>query len=278
MLPKPERNVTLQFGASPMEGRPWICYKAREARKTGESHRFLYSDSKRRMDYQELTPQQLLGPLNEVEQKHAPKQLFVSGDTALLEEAARVSIVGSRQASDDGLRRAKRLAKLLSSRGMVVVSGLAKGIDTAAHTGAIAAGGRTIAVIGTPIDQAYPRENAALQEHIMNEHLLVSQFPVGAAVQRKNFPLRNRTMALLSDATVIIEASNSSGSLSQGWEALRLGRGLFIAASVTEDPNLSWPAEMMEYGARVLSEDTIEEMLESLPTRSAALLDEPVPF
>jgi len=133
-------------------------------------------------------------------------------------------------------------------------------------------------VLGTPLDQVYPRQNAALQEEIMRDHLAVSQYPVGYPVQRKNFPLRNRTMALISDATVIIEAGNTSGSLSQGWEALRLGRSLFLAKSVTQDPSLKWPAEMIHYGAEVLSDQTIEELFDSLPARISAKLDDNIPF
>jgi DNA processing protein len=230
------------------------------------------------MSYQSLSPQDLLGPLNEVEQKNAPKVLYIAGDTGILEEGARVSIVGSRKASPEGIRRAAKLATLLAGRRVVVVSGLAEGIDTAAHTAAITHGGRTIAVLGTPLDQVYPRQNAALQEEIMRDHLAVSQYPVGSPVQRKNFPLRNRTMALISDATVIIEAGNTSGSLSQGWEALRLGRPLFLAKSVTEDPSLNWPEEMLQYGAQVLSDQTIEEFFDSLPARIPAKLDGNIPF
>ena len=154
------------------------------------------------MSYQSVSPQDLLGPLNEVEQKNAPKTLYIAGDTGILGEGARVSIVGSRKASPEGLRRASKLAGLMAGRG--IVSGLAEGIDTAAHTAAINRGGRTIAVLGTPLDQVFPRQNAALQDQIMREHLAVSQFPAGHAVQRKDFPLRNRTMALISDATVIL--------------------------------------------------------------------------
>ena len=230
------------------------------------------------MSYQSLSPQDLLGPLSEVEQKNAPKTLYVAGDTGILAEGARVAIVGSRKASPDGLRRASKLAGLLAGRGIVIVSGLAEGIDTAAHTAAISRGGRTIAVLGTPLDQVFPRQNAALQDQIMRDHLAVSQFAAGSPVQRKNFPLRNRTMALISDATVIIEAGNSSGSLSQGWEALRLGRPLFLTKSVTEYPSLTWPAEMIHYGADVLSDQTIEEFFDSLPARIPAKLDGNIPF
>lgn len=231
------------------------------------------------MNHQSFSPQDLLGPMNEVEQKNAPKALCVAGDTDILEEGARVSIVGSRKASPEGLRRASRLAALLAGRGIVVVSGLAEGIDTAAHTAAMKhERARTVAVLGTPLDQVYPRQNAALQEQIMRDHLAVSQYAVGSPVQRKNFPLRNRTMALISDATVIIEAGDTSGSLSQGWEALRIGRPLFLAKSVTEDPALEWPAEMIHYRAEVLSDPTLEEFFDSLPARVPAKLDGINPF
>ena len=94
----------------------------------------------------------------------------------------------------------------------MVVSGLAEGIDTAAHQATLEAGGRTIAVLGTPLDQVYPKRNAALQHQLMREHLCVSQFPVGSPIHRRNCPLRNHTMALLADATVIIEATDTSGA------------------------------------------------------------------
>lgn len=220
------------------------------------------------MTHRTFAPQDLLGPLNEVEQKHAPKVLFAAGDTSLLEEGARVSIVGSRKASPEGLRRAARLAATLAKQHVVVVSGLAEGIDTAAHTSAITHKGRTIAVIGTPLGQVYPKQNAALQERIAREHLVISQFPPGTPIRRQNFPLRNRTMALISDATVIIEAGDTSGSLHQGWEALRLGRQLYITKSVADDPGLTWPAEMLDYGARILSDATLDEFFELLPPRS----------
>jgi DNA processing protein len=143
------------------------------------------------------------------------------------------------------------------------VSGLAAGVDTVAHSTAIQHGGRTIAVLGAGLDRIFPPENAALSEQIAREHLLVSQFPPGTPVQRGNFPRRNRTMALLTDATVIIEAGPSSGTVSQGWEALRLGRPLFLLKSIVESKGLTWPAELLDYGARVLSKP--QELLPYLP-------------
>jgi len=218
--------------------------------------------------YLELTPEELLGPLNDVEQKYAPEKLYVAGNTDFLAQGARVSIVGSRKASPEGIARARKLARVLVKKNTVVVSGLAEGIDTAAHSATIEAGGRTIAVIGTPLDKVYPKGNAKLQDLIQREHLCISQFPVGYPTRPGCFPMRNRTMALLSDATVIIEAGDTSGSLSQATETLRLGRLLFIAKSTVDNATLTWPQKYLDYGARILSDDTLEELFEALPPRS----------
>lgn len=210
------------------------------------------------------TPSDVLGLLNEVEAKHAPPILHLRGDLQLLREGTRVAIVGARHASEEGLRRARRLARLLVDEGITVVSGLALGIDTAAHQAALEAGGRTIAVLGAPLDEDYPQQNRELRQLIGREHLLVSQFSAGQPIRRGNFPQRNRTMALISDATVIVEAGDSSGSLSQGWEALRLGRPLLLMQSLVDDPRLRWPREMMSYGADVLS--NLGDLLEVVPS------------
>lgn len=212
-----------------------------------------------------VAPADFLGTLNEVEAKNAPAALYLRGDEGLLRRGPRVAVVGSRKATEQGIRRAQVLATALVRHDMIVVSGLAAGIDRAAHEAAIEAGGRTIAVIGTPLDESYPKENADLQARIAREHLLVSQFSAGYPVTPKNFPIRNRTMALLTDATVIVEAGEKSGTLHQGWEALRLGRKLFLLESVASDPKLFWPKEMIGYGAEVLSRDNLNEVLVDLP-------------
>ena len=210
-----------------------------------------------------FTPEELLGPLNPQEQRFAPKALFAAGHLDWLRRPRRVAIVGARHASEGGLRRARKLARILVQHDATIVSGLAAGIDAAAHTAAIEAGGRTIAVIGTPLSRTYPPTHRALQQHLMRDHLVVSQFPEGATTARRSFPLRNRTMALISEASVIVEAGDGSGSLSQGWEALRLGRPLFLMASLLDRSELSWPRTMIEYGAMVLR--TPEDLLEQLP-------------
>lgn len=170
--------------------------------------------------------------------------LRLAGDMTLLGRTC-VAIVGTRRVSAQGRARARRLARELVARDIVVVSGLATGVDHAAHTAAIEAGGRTVSVIGTPLEQAYPAAHAELQEEIWREHLLVSQFEEGMRVFPSNFPRRNRVMAALSDATVIIEAGETSGTLHQAKEAVRLGRWLFIAQSLL-DAGLKWPASFLK--------------------------------
>jgi DNA processing protein len=208
---------------------------------------------------------ELLGVLNDVERKHAPEMLYYRGDPTLLRKSPRVAIVGSRQPTPDGLRRAAKLGRALVSQGAVIVSGLAEGIDAVAHLAAIESGGRTIAVLGTPLDKPYPASNRDLFERIAADNLVVSQFAAGASVQPKNFPIRNRTMALIAHATVIVEAGEKSGTLHQAWEALRLGRPLFLLESIAKRPDLQWPSEVSKYGAQVLSDATFEDLVEQLP-------------
>jgi len=208
----------------------------------------------------------LVGALNEVERKNVPKTLYGRGDRSLLRQGPRVAIVGSRAATPDGLRRAAKLARTLVSNGAVIVSGLAEGIDTAAHEATLAAGGRTVAVLGSPLDVPYPAVNRALFDRIAAAHLVISQFQSGTPIRPKNFPMRNRTMALLSHATVIVEAAEKSGTLHQAWEALRLGRPLLILESTAANPRLSWPATLQSYGAQVLSDATVEDLIDQLPT------------
>jgi len=171
-------------------------------------------------------------------------RVYYAGSLPLLDSPA-VSIVGTREVSEEGRGRARRLARELAREGVLVVSGLARGVDTAAHLGAIDEGGRTAAVIGTPLDKAYPAENATLQEKIYHDHLLLTPFPAGERVYPSNFPKRNRVMAAITDATVIVEASDTSGTLHQAAECGQLGRWLFIMKSVAEDRRLSWPAKFI---------------------------------
>lgn len=211
----------------------------------------------------------LLGPLNDVEKKYAPKVLYMAGKLPIPLPGPRLSVIGSRGASAAGLDATKNIVRSIVRNGAIVVSGLARGIDTTAHRTAIEEGGDTIAVLGTPLDKTYPRENSQLQDFIMCHHLVISQFPFGYPTQPRDFVIRNRTMALISNASIIVEAGDFSGSLHQGWEALRLGRPLFIWNIIMKNSTFTWPQKMLKYGAIELCDP--EEIFDYIPTNEGIL-------
>jgi DNA processing protein len=163
--------------------------------------------------------------------------LYLAGDVSLLARPA-VSVIGSRRASATSLASAAQVAAELVARGYVVVSGLAAGIDAAAHEAAMLAGGRTIAVLGTSLDRVYPTQHATLQGRIQRDHLIVSPFPRGTRTARWHFPARNRVMARLSLATVLVDATEESGTRHQVGECVKLGRVVFARSGLVE--SLSW--------------------------------------
>ncbi len=186
-----------------------------------------------------------------------------------LVEMRSVAVVGTREPSPQGIDNTSRLVSLLVKDGFTIVSGLAKGVDTAAHMAAIENRGRTIAVIGTPLTHAYPKQNRELQERIASDFLLVSQVPVYRYSKqdfRRNrgfFPERNKTMSALTEATIIVEAGETSGTLIQARAALKQGRKLFILDACFQNPNLSWPHQYAERGAiRVKKYEDIRRNLE----------------
>ena len=200
---------------------------------------------------------------------HPVELLYYRGWWDLIDAPKRIAIVGSRNVSEDGIRRTQRLVRLLVHDGFTIVSGLAKGVDTAAHTTAIENGGNTIAVIGTPITEYYPPENKELQDLIAEKYLLISQVPIWRYANqdyRSNrlfFPERNATMSAVAQATVIVEASDTSGTLAQARAALQQGRKLFILDNCFRDPKLTWPARFQEKGAiRVTDIEDIKTALE----------------
>ena len=164
-----------------------------------------------------------------------PPVLFVAG--ALTPGDARsVAVVGARRASRGGRATAASIAEALTRAGYVVVSGLAAGIDTAAHQAALAAGGRTVAVIGTGLRHSYPPENAVLQREIAAAGAVVSQFWPDAAPTRTSFPLRNAVMSGLALGTVVVEASFRSGARVQARLALAHGRPVFLWRALLDEP------------------------------------------
>lgn len=217
------------------------------------------------MPMTEYLIQDLIGELSPIHKRIAPQTLYVTGDVELVRQSPKVAVVGSRKATPEGLDNAVRVTQALLDLDTTVVSGLAAGVDTIAHRTAIETGGRTFAVIGTGLDRTYPVENRALQAHLAEHSAIVSQFAPGSAVTRANFPQRNRTMALLSDAIAIVEAGETSGTISQAWEALRIGRPVLLLETVAENPALTWPGKMLGYGAEVLRLSHLQDQLGEIP-------------
>jgi DNA processing protein len=187
-----------------------------------------------------------------------------------LAESRSVAVVGIRNPTREGISRARRLVRELVKDNLTVVSGLAAGIDRVVHETAIEEGGRTIAVLGTPLSHSYPKENAGLQRQIAKEFLVISQVPLKRyesqdyRLNRFFFPERNATMSALTEATIIVEAGETSGALIQARAALRQRRKLFILDSCFRDSRLTWPAKFAEKGAiRVKDYDDILQHLSS---------------
>ena len=185
-----------------------------------------------------------------------------------LAESRAVAVVGTRHPSEDGLARTRRIVRELVRDRLTVVSGLAAGIDRMAHETAIEEDGQTIAVLGTPLSNVYPKEHAELQRRIAEQFLVISQVPViryESQDYRRNrlfFPDRNVTMSALTEATVIVEAGETSGTLIQARAALAQGRKLFVLDNCFRDSRLRWPDRLAEKGAiRVKDYDDVREHL-----------------
>lgn len=206
-------------------------------------------------------------PESLMDDKNPVEVLYYQGNWDLVNEPS-VSVVGARKASEEGIRRTRKLVHELVKDGYTIISGLAAGIDTAAHQAALEFSGKTIAVIGTPLTEYYPKQNKELQDKIRNQFLLISQVPFvkyskqNYQLNRFFFPERNKTMSAISQATIIIEASNTSGSLTQAKAAIDQGRKLFILDSCFDNKDISWPLKYQKLGAiRVKSYEDIKSLL-----------------
>lgn len=186
-------------------------------------------------------------PLNLRTIFNAPPFLFYRGGLDAEKDARSIAVVGTREASAEGLRRAGQMAKLLVKNGVSVVSGLARGIDTAGHKATLAARGRTVAVLGSGLLRIYPPENADLAAAIAERGAVVSQFWPEAPPTRTSFPTRNITMSGFAQGTVVIEASATSGAKLQARLALQHGRRVFLVSSlVMQQP---WARTYVDRGA-----------------------------
>jgi DNA processing protein len=181
-----------------------------------------------------------------------PATLWARGDLALLERPC-VAIVGTRRATAYGERVARELARTLATAGAAVVSGLARGIDAAAHRGALDAGGATIAVLGTGLDVAYPKGHAALQRTIAERGLLLSELEPDDPAHGGSFPKRNRIIAALAKVTIVVEAGAKSGALITAAHALELDRPLAAVPGPIDIPQAQGSNELLRDGAIVVA-------------------------
>jgi len=193
-----------------------------------------------------------------------PERLYIDGDLKLL-KIPMVAIVGSRKASMEGLENAAAFAKGLSRAGLLIVSGLARGVDGAAHQATLKLGPKhfTMAVCGAGVDVIYPKEHLDLAKNIRKQGLLVSELPLGAPPQACHFPRRNRLIAALSIGVVVIEAAERSGSLITARLAAELGREVFAVPGSIQRPFSSGCHLLIQQGAKLVRnpEDVLEELV-----------------
>lgn len=204
-----------------------------------------------------------------------PPLLYYRGQVNLLENQGiipSVAIVGTRGPSDYGRRWARRISTTLAQMGFTIVSGLAEGIDTEAHQSCLGAGGRTIAVLGTGVDVVYPHFNQKLAEQIQQQGLLVSEFPANTQPDRTHFPRRNRIIAGLCRATLVIEAPKKSGSLITSRLANEYGREVYALPGTLDNHRAQGCLHLLSQGAQmILGETQLAEALGALPQMANAL-------
>lgn len=200
-----------------------------------------------------------------------PPYLYVRGSLKSVETG--IAVVGSRRASATGLSITERLARDLALNGVTVVSGLARGIDTAAHKGALKGGGRTVAVLGSGVDVLYPPENRKLFDEIAASGAIISEFPMGTAPLAENFPRRNRIISGLSRGTLVVEAVEKSGSLITAQYALEQGREVFAIPGNINYPGSRGPNRLIRDGATLV--ESAEDILAGLAPVTSRPQDAP---
>jgi DNA processing protein len=195
-----------------------------------------------------------------------PPVIYFKGSLLRSDEKA-VAVVGTRKATRYGLEMAKKIASELASLGITIVSGLAAGIDTAAHWGALGAKGRTIAVYGCGVDRVFPGENRDLASKIENSGAVVSEFPVGTATEKGNFPRRNRIISGLSLGVIVVEGHYDSGAMITAKLALEQGREVFAVPGNIELDQSKGPHWLIKQGAKLVEsvEDVLEELKAQIP-------------
>ncbi len=205
-----------------------------------------------------------------------PITLYVRGDWEACFDAPGVAVIGSRMCSTYGKNASEMLARDLASQGVCVISGLARGIDTAAHRGAMAAGGRTVAVLGTGLDSVYPKENLRLVDEIVESGgAVVTQFPLGTPPLKDNFPYRNRIISGLSLGVLVVEASERSGSLITARLAMEQGREVMAVPGNITSRNSFGTNYLIKAGAKLVQQ--WHDVAAELPSEVSAAMLPPKP-
>ena len=193
-----------------------------------------------------------------------PPLLYVLGNVELLNRHV-LAIVGARRPTPYGNQMAERLAKDLAARGLVIASGLARGIDASAHRGALSSGlGSTIAVLGCGIDVVYPKENKKILEEIEKRGAIITEFPMGTFPAPQNFPIRNRIISGMSLGVVVVEGAQYSGSLITARLAMEFGREVYGVPGNATQPSSFGPNQLIKQGAKLVT--SWEDVVEELPT------------
>jgi len=261
------KGVTPALAQAIISFRDWDQVEAQISRLTAAGAELLTQDDSR------FPPR-----LKEI--PYPPPYLFMRGSLEA-EDAQAVALVGTRGASYYGLKTCRRLAGALAAQGWRVVSGLARGIDTAAHQGALETGGRTLAVLGCGLDVVYPPENKKLYQQIPEQGALLTEFPLGTPPEARNFPIRNRLISGLAWAVVVVEAGAQSGAHITVQYALDQGREVMAVPGPLDSPTSVGPHRLIQQGAKLVHE--VGDILQELPrevgprpaTRPAAVAEAP---
>ncbi|HTV08267.1 MAG TPA: DNA-processing protein DprA [Candidatus Aquilonibacter sp.] len=249
----------------------------------GEAAQFIFGGKARKVAVDEisrvtdsgatfLTMDDEAYPVRLMEIFDPPPVLWVRGEASILNRAG-IAVVGTRNPTPYGAGMAEMLSRDLARRGLVIQSGMARGVDTAAHKGAIDAGGKTVAVWGTGIDVIYPKENKKLAEQIVAcGGTIVSEFPLGTFPAPQNFPIRNRTLSGLSVGVLVVEAAEYSGTRITARCALEQGRDVYAVPGNATNKNAWGPNTLIKQGAKLTA--TWEDIWEDLPSQIRVELED----
>ena len=206
--------------------------------------------------------------------RYPPPYLFIRGE---IPEGPAIAVVGSRQATEYGIRVTQQIAEDLAAAGVTIISGFARGIDTAAHRAALTVDGKTVAVWGTGPDVVFPRENEGLVSEVAGHGAVITEFPFGTAADATNFPVRNRLIAGLSDGVLVMQARRRSGALLTAQHALEQGKDVFAIPGEIGQESFVGTHELLKQGARMVT--SAEDILDALhmPTVARRSQGKPLP-